>query len=955
MNILSTMTTLAWGLPALLASVSGAEPVSVYPRPQQCELSNTSARVESVRIERRQPESRGGLWEQLPEGKEGAYAIRIKAGKVLICANDEVGVFYARQTLIQLLQGVEGARSAQRDPFPDKTLEEIVKLGTLPEGTIVDWPDLPFRGTVEGYYGKPWSHEARKAQFDFYGRNKMNMYIYAPKDDPYHHGRGCYLPYPAEKAAEIAELVQHARRNHVRFVWAIHPANTVNWAVNGGKDQLDALCRKLQLMYDMGVRDFGVLVDDSTGEIGRPERQVQLCNYILENFIRRHPDVNQTLIMCPTGYNRSWTTPEFLRTLGEGLDKSIPVMWTGDTVVHDITLKGQRWVNELVNRPTFIWWNWPCSDFKRSRLSMGRTYGLGTEPDMKKEMSGFVANPMEQAEASKVGLFGVADYTWNITGFNSGENWRSGIRRLYPRNHEAMQTFCNHNSYLLPNYHGYYREESVEIAPAVSALVSSLAARQPDAAAVETVRQEFLRMAQAGEVLRQPEPELTALQQEIQPWIRQFTLTGRAGAEILLSWQNRGSEEGMNHFFDAVDIMGKMSSTSRMEWSFRGSRPVNDVETGMLTMTPALRSAFRYVNGLVYAELSGREAVAPVFTSNCGNARKDAALLSDGNPRTFWSSETRQKAGQWFCLDFGQPMDIRTVNLVMGGSRAQDYAEAGQFEVSQDGIRWKRVGEPMGGLTATLNLQKNPVRARMLRYRLTEPRTQWLSLCEFSVNQTLKPYVASNLTGAKPLLAFREDGTAGINRVMESFSLKPGEFIDLELPEPRELSKLEINLESSDLDQWARVELEMEDGESVILKGHFSQSLLHLEGKDLPEGKVSAVRLTHVGQEPREVKMTIFRVGFPAEDGELEPGSLVDGDFSTSWNCSRRELDLTLPVPRGATQVVVVGTADVAISPATPCGTSPHTRTFRLEPGARTIHLTAPRQEGKRVREVIFP
>ena len=124
--------------------------------------------------------------------------------------------------------------------------------------------------------------------------------------DTYHHGQGCYTPYPDLKAAELRDLVSYARRNHVRFVWAIHPANTVRWNDNGGLNQLNGLCRKLQQMYDLGVRDFGVLVDDSSGEIGKAERQVQLSNYIMENFIRKHPDVNQTLIMCPTGYNRSW-------------------------------------------------------------------------------------------------------------------------------------------------------------------------------------------------------------------------------------------------------------------------------------------------------------------------------------------------------------------------------------------------------------------------------------------------------------------------------------------------------------------------------------------------------------------------------------------------------------------------------------------------------------------------
>ena len=456
------------GVPVEQAAQAQKAVPAIFPRPQECKLKPEYTSVTKVNTYlRSKKNAKASAWKKLPADKEGAYALVVTPGRLRVYANDESGLYYAKQTLSQMLRGVEGARNAQRDPFPDKSLGEVARLGKLPLGEIYDWPDLDFRGVVEGYYGAPWSFKARKAQFEFYGRNKMNIYIFGPKDDPYHHGQGCYNPYPEKMADEIRRLVKLAKQNHVRFVWAIHPANTVRWGDQGGRKQLDALCRKLEMMYDLGVRDFGVLVDDSSGEIGRPEHQAQLCNYLLENFVRKHKDVNQELIMCPTGYNRSWTHPKFLKTLGGALKKGIHVMWTGDTVVHDITLEGQRWVHKQLGRPTFIWWNWPVNDYKRSRLAMGRASGLGQQPEMKSEMTGFTANPMEQAEANKVGLFGVADYTWNTEGYDSVASWKEGIKRLYPETHEAMQAFCDHNSYLLPNVHGLYREESADVAGGV--------------------------------------------------------------------------------------------------------------------------------------------------------------------------------------------------------------------------------------------------------------------------------------------------------------------------------------------------------------------------------------------------------------------------------------------------------------------------------------------------------
>ena len=597
----------------------GAEESPVYPRPQKIDISDQLTSIKSISVRTRGARSRGSYWDRVPK-ISGAYCLHITPGKLAVYAHDEVGVFYAKQTLCQLLRGVPEARETHRDPFIDKTLEEVARKGKVPTGTIIDWPDLPYRGVVEGYYGIPWSTEARMAQFEFYGRNKLNTFIYAPKDDPYHHGGGCYRPYPADKAAELRKMVAHARKNHVKFFWAIHPANTVNWDNANGTPQLDQLCAKLQQLYDLGVRDFGVFVDDSSGEIGKASRQVQLCRYIQENFIRKHPEANQELIMCPTGYNRGWTNENFLTEIGEGLPKDIFMMWTGNSVVHDIKLEGQQWVNKFLKSPTFIWWNWPCNDFRRDRLSMGRTYGLGTEPEMKKQMSGFVANPMEHAEANKVALFGVADYTWNITRFDSVSTWKAGIARLYPEYQEEMQIFCNHNSNLLPNGHGYYREESVELAPQLKALRETFAQGLPTEQSMSAMRKIFKDIRKAGKKLRTAEGSAAALAKEIQPWLSQFEMLGAAGDRLLDSC-SRKEKKPLETFLKAAAVLSEMKQTTRPQWNGNGVKEVQGVTVGTEHIMPLIDAVLKYKNDELYQEIAQSKAdkvasVIPTVTSS---------------------------------------------------------------------------------------------------------------------------------------------------------------------------------------------------------------------------------------------------------------------------------------------------------------------------------------------------
>ena len=129
----------------------------------------------------------------------GAYALRIDGSGIALTGYDERGAFYAVQTLRQIAESPAAA-------------------GGLPFVEIADYPDLPTRGVVEGFYGTPWPHAVRLSLIDFYGRFKMNSYLYGPKDDPYHSCPDWRLPYPEPEARQIRELVEACRRNYVDFV-----------------------------------------------------------------------------------------------------------------------------------------------------------------------------------------------------------------------------------------------------------------------------------------------------------------------------------------------------------------------------------------------------------------------------------------------------------------------------------------------------------------------------------------------------------------------------------------------------------------------------------------------------------------------------------------------------------------------------------------------------------------
>ena len=376
----------------------------------------------------------------IPAKNEG-YFMKVTDKEVVIAGNDEKGLYYGVQTLLGMM-----------------------KEGKLEACTITDWPDVPFRGTVEGFYGTPWSHEARKSQLAFYGRNKMNVYIYGPKDDPWHRDKWREA-YPEAEANRIAELVDVAKANGVNFYWAIHPGVDIKW----NDEDRDFLMKKLEIMYNLGVRSFAVFFDDIWGEGAKADKQAALLNYIDDNFVQVKKDV-APLILCPTEYNKGWANEQggYLRTLGSNLNKGIEVMWTGNSVVACIDKPTMEWINERIERKGYIWLNFPVNDFVRDHILMGPAYGNGL--DIATDVSGFVSNPMEYAETSKISLYGIADYCWNMEAYDYQSNWEKSLKDILPSNHESLRTFALYNKDLGPNGHGFRREEGEELKDIVAAV-----------------------------------------------------------------------------------------------------------------------------------------------------------------------------------------------------------------------------------------------------------------------------------------------------------------------------------------------------------------------------------------------------------------------------------------------------------------------------------------------------
>ncbi|MEU7045707.1 beta-N-acetylglucosaminidase domain-containing protein [Streptomyces varsoviensis] len=366
------------------------------------------------------------------------YALAIGDGRIALAGADATGTYYAAQSLRQLLPQT-------RRPYAHV------------QGVAVrDWPATPIRGVIEGFYGTPWSHKARLEQLDFDAAHKMNIYVYSPKDDPYLRAKW-RDPYPAAQLAELKELVDRARADHVEFTYALSPGLSVCYSSDA---EAKALTDKFETLWKIGVRTFAVPLDDisytdwncaadekrfGTGGGAAGAAQAHLLNRVNRDFIAAHKGA-KPLQMVPTEYYDIKPSP-YKKALADQLDKNVLVEWTGVGVIAPTMTRAQaKTARTLFGHQILTWDNYPVNDYVTDHLLLGPFNGR--EKGLAGDLAGITANPMIQPAASKIGLYTVADYAWNDQAYDARASWSGALRELAggdARTQRALRAFADAN------------------------------------------------------------------------------------------------------------------------------------------------------------------------------------------------------------------------------------------------------------------------------------------------------------------------------------------------------------------------------------------------------------------------------------------------------------------------------------------------------------------------------
>lgn len=297
---------------------------------------------------------------------------------------------------------------------------------------VDDGPTFELRGVVEGFYGPLWSWEDREKMIRFMSDLRMNLYIYAPKDDPLHRERW-RKDYDQETIRQFSSLIQLAESRFISFCFALSPGLSIDY---GNEEDIEAVFGKLRQFHEIGVKTFAIFLDDIPNQLRSDsdkkrfgslgEAQTHFISELMGKLRSLDPEIR--LIFCPTNYHGVEGT-SYHEDIAK-LPEEVHIIWTGPQICSkEIRSSDAERIMKAFGRKVLVWDNYPVNDYDRKRMHLNAV--RNRDPDLSETCVGMLSNPMSEAEASKIALFTYGEYLWNPKGYDPEVSLERALTYLF--------------------------------------------------------------------------------------------------------------------------------------------------------------------------------------------------------------------------------------------------------------------------------------------------------------------------------------------------------------------------------------------------------------------------------------------------------------------------------------------------------------------------------------------
>lgn len=714
--------------------------------------------------------------------KVDAYLLAIEANQITILGKDTDAAFYAMASLKMILEQSAG--------------------NTIRGLQMEDYAIGQYRGFIEGYYGIPWSVEDRISLMNFGGDFKMNAYIFAPKDDPYHNTQWREL-YPEDKLEDIRRMVAAGTASKCRFVWAIHPFMNQAITLSNYDEVLPTVKAKFQQLYDAGVRQFVISADDASSNVSL---QVKLLND-MNTWVKAKGDC-YNLVFVPMVYctaAASWygTTATAYYNSMKAVNSEVEFMWTGESVCYPATQATFNNFKRYSDREPFMWLNWPVNDVNHARLVMGPAENCILNTGGVTGFKGIVTNPLEQAEASKTSLFAIADYAWNTADFDCQQSWADSFQYIDAGAPEALHEMCKHMTNPQPG--GITQmSESTEIAPYVTAFQTAYQAGEDVTAAGNALVAEFEKILAAANAF-DANGTNENLKEEMQPWTDALRETSKAAIGYIkaaMAVQKGDTVTAVNQYL--AGEIAQQTSKNCAAPQLNGTIMAQAGAKVLMPFTEFMHTDMKadmeeLMKGSFGGSTAGGESPTTgvsVIHSGLGGIYQNYSVdkIIDGDDSTYGWFNENQTAGAYIGLDLGDTYRINTVRIRQGNSDTHgDIFANAILEYSTDGENYTVLETIANTNNIDRNFEEQSVVGRYIRIRTATAASKWYAIRDFSVTTSAPSYDAlSNVEALQEIRVSIEENKAEVQTGENGtdVTLGAGDYIGIRLPAIREVTSI---------------------------------------------------------------------------------------------------------------------------------------------------------------------
>ena len=814
--------------------------------------------------------------EQFFEEKTDAHIVSSNDNVIGVLGEDADSAFYGVTTLKHVFNQLEN--------------------NEIKEFRIDDYSDVAYRGFIEGYYGNPWSNDDRADLMTYGGDYKLNQYIFAPKDDPYHNSKWREL-YPEEALQGIKKLAAAGEASKTRYVYALHPFmhNAIKFDTEENyQNDLNIIKKKFTQLLEAGVRQFGILADDAGVPAQGPTTYVKLLNDLtvwLREQQETYPDLKDDIIFCPNDY-MGWGGSEQLKEVNKAGD-NVSIVMTGGKIWGEVSQNfATSFKNNIASeghegRAPYFWINWPCSDNSKKHLIMGGNDTFlhpGVQPE---SVKGIVLNPMQQAEANKSALFAVADYAWNIWSDKAGadQNWQDSFKYMDHGTAEetASSTALRELSKHMINQNMDGRvtalQESVELAPKLNAFKEKYATGASIKEDAEALIAEFTKLKEYAAYYKE-NPGNTRTRDQIIYWLNCWEDTTTAAIGYLKA--AIAAEEGDNNETWAQYSEAQAAFEKSKTYGFHYVDHTEYAEVGVQHIVPFIKFMGQNLSSVVGSIVDPSKVISTFITNRTDAPEGSTDNLFDNNPQTeiVYKNPNSVAAGTYVGVKYNKLIKLKDVEIVMGAkANANDTMQEAKVQYTVDGNNWVDINEEVYSMPQKIVIEGLDLEVKGIRVIATKDRSNtWLGIKDITVNKGDMESAGGDTeinaslirtpgwgvySGNESNLTDGNDNTSVWYRTHTGDMTRVGDYIGLDLGKVIPVGKVHFVVGADNADKWTKYKLEysIDNQEWTTFKEYDGKA----SGKDSIDEDLQGiearyVRLTNMKEEHKWVKFSEFNV-----------------------------------------------------------------------------------------------